>query len=219
MIPCQNWTQINRLPRPLHQETLRRLFFPTATDINEGYLNHRSLHLPSHYTRDSNGLPSLQSPCRIGHITATSRRPGFLDVLNDTEYCDAYRYLVEKPDFALRTWEDLHRFERTTMRVVTGLLGHVLTWFQSDWTFPEKADDRRKMYQWANELSRVVLIESPLEEGSERGFGEDQNTLDVAESIIREIWRIVDGNSVWSDKRTMAEVSVLLHIQKSFLYD
>lgn len=103
--------------------------------------------------------------------------------------------------------------------MVTGLLGHILTWFQSDWTFPEKADDRHKMYQWVNEVSTVVLVESPLEEGSNHGFGDDVNTLDVAESMIHEIWDIVDGNSVWSDKHIMGEVSALLYIQKSFLHD
>lgn len=63
-----------------------------------------------------------------------------------------------------------------------------------------------------NEVSTVVLVKSPLEEGSNHGFGDDVNTLDVAKSMICKIWDIVDGNSVWSDKYTMGEVSALLYI-------
>lgn len=74
----------------------------------------------------------------------------------------------------------------------------VLTWYQNEWMFPEKADDRRKMFQWVYKFASVVLAESLHLDNGHCGF--DHGT---SKSAISQIWHYVEGNAVWSDKRTM----------------
>ena len=58
------------------------------------------------------------------NMTATTRRPQFLELLNDEEYCQLYEYLLRNQNFQLTTWDNLHRSGRHMQWTVTALLSH-----------------------------------------------------------------------------------------------
>lgn len=191
---------------PRHESILQLLFFPTESDIADGSLSSKLLQLPHHYMQTASRLPPMKTAHRINSLFVRTRRPGFLEILNEEEYCDVFKYLLEHPELTFLTWEDMHQSERHIQKIFTLLMGHVVTWFKSDWTFPERAGDRRKLFQWATEFREVVLIGSPLEESAKRGYADNADLIEVSEKVLRVIWSEVEQNSIWSDKRVITKV-------------
>lgn len=83
----------------------------------------------------------MKLPHTIGDLTIQTRCPGFLEALDDEDYCDVFRTMAKDMAFTVPTWDNLHREARDTQKVVTNILHHIMTWYQADWTFPECADE------------------------------------------------------------------------------
>lgn len=65
-------------------------------------------------------VPVSRNPANM----ATTRRPQFLELLNDEEYCQLYEYLLRDQNFQLITWDNLHWSGRHMQWTVTALLSH-----------------------------------------------------------------------------------------------
>ena len=72
--------------------------------------------------------------------------------------------------------------------VVTGMLKHILIWYDATWEFLQKADDHQKTFNWVVELKVVVLEHSKLAGDSTHGYKDGADLLKIAKGIIREIW-------------------------------
>ena len=137
VMPCQNWQHILSLPFSWDENVLCLLFFPTNADIADGNLNVKYLQLPMHYTQVSTSLPFMAESHDIQNLRVKTQCPGFLKVMSDAEYCDIFETLLFQPQLLLTTWEDLQKWACDTQKIVTNLLSHVMTWYTSDWKFPE----------------------------------------------------------------------------------
>ena len=205
------------LPVPRDESTLKLLFFPTMADITDGNLAPKHLQLPTRCMEMQSELPAMERIHRLGNSTVQTRRPGFLEALDDNDYCHVYEYLLANPSLCIPTWESLHRSEKHTQKIVMALLSHITCWYMTNWSFPEQADSRRRTFQWPATFRDVVLVESPLEENGRRGYTDDADLLEISENVIQTIWEEVDQNPVWADKKVMAEVS-LHELEKRSLF-
>ena len=116
---------------------LQLLFFPSETDISNGLLV-KELALPDSVA--TNTLPSLES-FTTDDKTFVTRRPDFLPTMSDAEYCATYTFIAENQNIALPTWKEFSQLDSNVSFVVTGVLKHILTWYDTTWEFPQKADD------------------------------------------------------------------------------
>lgn len=182
---------------------LQLLFFPSETDISNGLLV-KELALPDSVA--TNTLPSLES-FTTDDKTFVTRRPDFLPTMSDAEYCATYTFIAENQNIALPTWKEFSQLDSNVSFVVTGVLKHILTWYDATWEFPQKADDRRKTFDWVVELKVVVLERSELAGDGTRGYKDGADLLKIAKGIIREIWNQVESNVMWREKSAIAEVS------------
>ena len=98
---------------------------------------------------------------------------------------------------------------QNNMTIVTGIISHLLVWFDANWTFPEKAAKERQSFQWDTIVRDVILRQSMLVEGGKRGFDENADDLEVARSLIWKIWDAVDLDEIWKDAVVRKEVGNL----------
>lgn len=187
--------------------TLRLLFFPSDTDLSNNLLI-RELALSSSVA--TNTLPEMKPFNDNGKLHNT-RRPDFLPELHDDEYCSAYILLRDDPTITIPTWRHFSQLDSGVSSIVTGILKHVLTWYNASWEFPQKADERRRTFEWAAEFEMVVLVESELEEDKDRGYDEATDLRQLAETLILHIWDLVEKNAMWREKSAIAEVSLFVH--------
>ncbi|KAL5041108.1 hypothetical protein BDW71DRAFT_212444 [Aspergillus fruticulosus] len=107
------------------------------------------------------------------------RRPGFLDNLSNSEYTQAFLYIATKqPTFdSWKRWGML----QNNMTIVTGIISHLLVWFDANWTFPEKAAKERQSFQWdtikiwdavdLDEIWKDAVVCKEVLDGTSKAFG------------------------------------------------
>jgi hypothetical protein len=93
--------------------------------------------------------------------------------------------------------------------LVTGILSHVILWFNKDWTFPEKAIESQKNFQWDTKVWDVVFVNSQLSIGGARGYGADNDILDLARKFIQYVWHSMETEESWKDNMVKKEVYLL----------
>ena len=116
---------------------LQLLFFPSKTDISNRLLV-KELALPDLIT--INTLPFLES-FTTDDKTFVTRCPDFLSIISDAEYCAIYIFITENQNITLLTWKEFSQLDSNVSFVVTGMLKHILTWYNATWEFLQKADD------------------------------------------------------------------------------
>lgn len=140
--------------------SLLLLFFPTENDMSNGLLV-RGLALSSSVT--TNVLPVMTWFDDNGqkHVTHC---PDFLLKLSDARYCQVYSVICDNLAMIIPTWQHFSQLDSSISSVVIGLLKQVCVWYNPSWEFPQKADECRKYFNWAQEFEQVVLVDLKLEE-------------------------------------------------------
>ncbi|KAL4811577.1 hypothetical protein BDW67DRAFT_189640 [Aspergillus spinulosporus] len=181
------------------------LFFPTPADYENGVLTGKGLQIPTSIAASITAQTWPEMPPLVyKNNPYNRRRPGFLENLTDSEYTHAFIYIAtEQPTFdSWKRWGTL----QNNMTIVTGIISHLLVWFDADWVFPEKAAKERQSFQWDTIVRDVILRQSTLVEGGKRGFEETADDLEVARSLIWKIWDAVDSDKIWKDAVVRKEV-------------
>ena len=216
-IPSKDWDTIITLLQSHTAKDLSLLFFPTMDAFSDGSLNKKFLQLPPSMT--SNMLPVLET-FKFKTDTFTTRRPEFLECLDDTDYCQVFKTISDNPAIKLPSWREFSRLQTEVSSITTQILHHIMMWYDQTWEFPKKADDRRKNFQWSLEFEQVVLRKSALIDGGARGYSGDADLESVAHTTTHKIWDIVEKNMTWKQKNVIAEVSVFLisytHISNNY---
>ena len=64
-------------------------------------------------------------------------------------------------------------------------------------TFPERADRRRRSFEWSQEVLKVVVKPSKLSNyGEQEVHSRNTDGLKFSETLIRKLWSHVETNSV-----------------------
>lgn len=213
-IPAKDWNAIMQVPATDKEKNLRLLFFPTSRDVRSGHFISKPLQLLSH-TNTTAPLPEMK-PFRFAGRNFSTRCPSFLSILDDDEYCKVFQLLVDHPEISIPSWKSWNILDAHVSRTTIQLLKHVLLWYDPNWTFPERADTRRKRFEWSNEILKVVVEPSKLSnDGEQEVHSLDTDDLELSESLIREVWNYVETNGVWKERKVQHEVSWWMMISKA----
>ena len=205
-IPARDWDAIMQVPTADNKEkTLRLLFFPTSRDVRNGHLSSKPLQLS--HTNTTAPLPEMK-PFHSGGKNFNTRRPGFLSILDDDEYCKVFQFLVDHPEISIPSWKSWNILDAYVSKTTIQLLKHVLLWCDPNWTFPERAGLRRRNFEWSQEVLKVVVGPSKLSNDGEQDVHiRNTDDLKLSETLIREVWSHVETNSVWKERHVQLEVS------------
>lgn len=124
-IPANDWHAIIQVPAADRKNTLHLLFFPTLRDVKSGNLSSKLLQLSHSHTTT---LAEMELFQYAGKKFST-RRPGFHSILEDDEYCNVFRFLVNHPEINIPTWKSWLDLEKHVSKTTIQLLRHVLLWY------------------------------------------------------------------------------------------
>ena len=202
-IPAKDWNAIMQVPATDKEQSMRLLFFPTSRDLSST----KAFQLSHVNTNITTPLPEMK-PFRFADRNFSTRRPGFLSILDDDEYCKAFQFLVGHPEISIPSWKSWNILNAYISRTTIQLLKHVLLWYDPNWTFPERADRRKRSFEWSQDVLKVVVEPSKLSnDGEQDVHSRNTDDLKLSETLIREVWSHVETNSVWKERHVQLEVS------------
>ncbi|GKZ70431.1 ubiquitin-conjugating enzyme E2 1 [Aspergillus niger] len=116
---------------------LRRLFFPTKADHEDGGL-----------TGDTFTTSSTQ---------VNTRRPGFLAKLSDVEYHKVFINMQQNPGLTCPRWGDFVRTNRLIAQPMKKVLQHVIYWTDQSLSYPRSSSNALKHWDWVEELGKSAF--------------------------------------------------------------
>ena len=194
------------------------LFFPTLADYENRVLTGKSLYIHASIAASVTAQSQPEIPPFIyKNNYYNRRRPGFLDNLSNSEYTQVFLYIATKqPIFDLqKRWGML----QNNITIITSIISHLLVWFDTNQTFPEKAAKERQSFQWDTIVRDIILRQSMLVEGGKHGFDKNTDNLEVACSLIWKIWDAVDLDKIQKDAVVRKEVGNLFTYKLLYFTD
>ena len=199
---ASDWELLVKMQETHRDDEQCLLFFPMDADVQQQALSKKVLQLEP----GTQAMPSMEE-FSIDGVIFKNRRPEFLSAFDDKSYCQVFQFLHMTPGFIFPSWQTFSRLDSTVSKTLTLLLRHVLLWYAPEWVFPERADNNRRDFQWAAEVTRVVLQESKLSNDNRRGYEKTDNIHAIGEELVKRVWIMIENDEIWHDAHVQAEVS------------
>ncbi|GKZ91318.1 ubiquitin-conjugating enzyme E2 1 [Aspergillus niger] len=121
---------------------LRRLFFPTKADHEDGSLT--GLLLLNQKWFNQWTLPRLAGDTFTTSSKVNTRRPGFLAKLSDVEYHKVFINMQQNPGLTCPRWGDFVRTNRLIAQPMKKVLQHVIYWTDQSFSYPRSSSNALK---------------------------------------------------------------------------
>lgn len=115
------WERIAKVQAARDNNMRRLVLFPTTADAQKGSLSNTLLDLAAGH---STTIPTMKMTM-IDGLKMSTRRPSFLQVLDDDAYCKVFEALNSNPDRHTQ-WTAFSHMDSTLNKGVNQLLHHVL---------------------------------------------------------------------------------------------
>ena len=143
----------------------------------------------------------------IDDVIFKNRHSEFLSAFDDKSYCQIFQFLHMTSSFIFSFWQTFSWLDSTVSKTLTLLLQHVLLWYTPEWVFSEQADNNRHDFQWAAEVTCVVLQKSKLFNDNRCDYEKINNIHAIGEELVKQIWIMIENDEIWHDTHIQAEVS------------
>ncbi|PYH29256.1 uncharacterized protein BO87DRAFT_410632 [Aspergillus neoniger CBS 115656] len=186
---------------------LRRLFFPTKADHEDGSLT-GLLSLNQKWFNQWT-LPRLAGDTfTTGSTQVNTRRPGFLTKLSDVEYHKVFINMQQNPGLTCPRWSDFVRTNRLIAQPMKKVLQHVIYWTDQSFSYPRSSSNALKNWDWVEELGksafRAEINPRPwrhVDEGSTNIQPKFTITSlpDHIGKFMEQLWTYIETEPLWRD--------------------
>ncbi|KAF9893210.1 hypothetical protein FE257_011633 [Aspergillus nanangensis] len=195
-VEIHDWDLLMKIPTPYSSEILTLVFFPTSANLKNGDLDQPDFLKP-HDTNQS--FSQMDKDFVFQEIAYTTRRPHFLDNLDDREYCEIFTNLCRDSSPSWLYFIDFTSLHTGVAQITQNVLFHIVIWYDETFKFPQKAGMERKTFQWVNIINQILFKKSTILRGKKRGHEKGTDTALLAENIVFDIWKEVQDNLIWKD--------------------
>jgi hypothetical protein len=128
-------------------------------DHERGDLKAKIFALPHGF--DPIKMPQIEPGFQFEHQhethTFSTRRPGFLHLLSDEQYCHAFAALMPKTNQKFHTWMSWTNKLNRECATLIPVLQNIMHWYNPEWRYPEKASLHLRTFQWQTEIVHHIL--------------------------------------------------------------
>ncbi|KAI3003273.1 hypothetical protein CBS147346_5413 [Aspergillus niger] len=186
---------------------LRRLFFPTKADHEDGSLT-GLLSLNQKWFNQWT-LPRLAGDTfTTGSTQVNTRRPGFLAKLSDVEYHKAFINMQQNPGLTCPRWSDFVRTNRLIAQPMKKVLQHVIYWTDQSFSYPRSSSNALKNWDWVEELGKSAF-RAEVNPRPWRHVGEGSTDIqpkftitslpDHIGKFMEQLWTYIETEPLWRD--------------------